>query len=322
MNEIGGYFELELKQGNFFHNGLITLNSARNCLVYLLREKQIAKLHLPYYNCSAVVDAVRSFCLETEIHFYHIDDNFKPILGDLPADEYLFYVNYFGLQDRVIEGLPRQRLIIDNAQAFYSSSIPDADTIYCPRKFFGVNDGGVLRTNLRLDKPLDEDISWEHAIHLLKRIDCSASSAYPDFQSAEHSLSQKPLKRMSRLTKRILSSIDYVTAREKRVANFTYVHSRLSGRNEMSSIINNALAADTFVPFCYPFKTQNTGAIRSGLIENKIYVPTYWPELLNSSELNHIEMSFVNNIVCLPIDQRYGEAEMVCIIDCLKKLLS
>lgn len=313
--EIGGYFELELNQNELIYNNFLTLNSARNCLVFLIKAKQIKELHLPYYNCDVVKDAVRRFCPETRIHLYHVNDNFEPISEDFSAEGYLYYVNYYGLQDHLIQSLSNYHLIVDNAQAFYSAPIVNSDFIYCPRKFFGVSDGGYLSTNALLVAPLEEDTSWQNAVHLLKRIDCSASAAYIDFQAADRSLNGRPLKQMSRLTKRVLSSIDHVTIRNTRSTNFTLVHSNLSIYNEMSSTIEHALASNTFIPFCYPFKTQNAEMLRARLIENKIYVPIYWPELRNSTDLNQAEQNFVNKIVCLPIDQRYGKADMENIIN-------
>ena len=47
---IGGYFELELPNGKstFFGENYIELNSARNCLEYILRAKKYTKIHLPF----------------------------------------------------------------------------------------------------------------------------------------------------------------------------------------------------------------------------------------------------------------------------------
>jgi hypothetical protein len=320
MNEIGGYFELELKQSELIYNNLLKLNSARNCLVYLINLKHIKGVHLPYYVCSVIADVVRRFCPETRIHLYHVDERFYPITEYFKAGDFLYYVNYFGLQDHLIQNLPCCNSIIDNAQAFYSPPLINVDTIYCPRKFFGVSDGGYLSTNVQPIESLEEDTSWEKAVHLLKRIDCSATAAYADFQAADGSLRGRPMKQMSRLTKTILSSIDHIYVREKRLTNFNHLHHVLAKKNAISSSIENALTSESFVPFCYPLQTQNADLIRVKLIKNNIYVPTYWPELRNSSELNDAELNFVNNIICLPIDQRYGELDMVRIIDSLKRL--
>ena len=45
--EIGGYFQLESFSGQEYYCNLVALNSARNCLLYLLKAKKIRiKFHL------------------------------------------------------------------------------------------------------------------------------------------------------------------------------------------------------------------------------------------------------------------------------------
>ena len=144
MDEIGGYFELELRKDRTLYDNLLMLNSARNCLVYLIIAKQISDVYLPYYNCDVVADAVRRFCPKTRVQWYHVNDNFEPMVEDYSPERYLYYVNYYGLQDRLIQSFSNRHVIVDNAQAFYSVPMMTRDSIYCPRKFFGVSDGGYL----------------------------------------------------------------------------------------------------------------------------------------------------------------------------------
>jgi hypothetical protein len=321
MKEIGGYFELELSSGCEMYSDLIMLNSARNALVYAIKAGRIRAIRMPYYNCHVVVDAINRFCPETSIHYYHVDSSFIPIQEGVPSGIPLYYVNYYGLQTDVVQHMGKDHVILDNSQAFYSSPIPNGETIYCPRKFFGVSDGAYLSTNVRLKDSLEEDTSWEHAIHLLKRIDCSASSAYEDFQAADASLSGRPLKLMSRLTRRILGGIDYVTVRESRLSNFNCLHECFAKDNLLTVLIDKALSDHEFVPLCYPLYALNAEQIRTKLISKKIYIPVYWPELRESSLLTDNERKLVNNIVCLPIDQRYDEKEISKIIDILSGLI-
>jgi hypothetical protein len=84
--------------------------------------------------------------------------------------------------------------------------------------------------------------------------------------------------------------------------------------------------ADHLLDFCcgnglvsHPYMTDNAESLRKQLIENKIYVPIYWPELKTSSELSEFESRFVRQIVCLPIDQRYGSEDMMGIANFLKE---
>ena len=46
------------------------------------------------------------------------------------------------------------------------------------------------------------------------------------------------------------------------------------------------------------------------LIDKKIFVARYWPNVLNWCKKDDIEYQLTENMVCLPIDQRYGENEM------------
>jgi len=315
LREIGGYFELELNQGREYYPDLIALNSARNALVYLLKSKKIAAINMPYFNCHVVADAVKRFCPNTIMHYYHVDEQFKPILDDVTCDGPLYYVNYYGLQDHVVRSLSNYYLIIDNSQAFYSQPIPDGDTIYCPRKFFGVCDGGYLKSGATLDGSLLHDTSWERAGYLLKRIDNGAAAAYSDYQAADAALSSKPLAKMSHLTQKILSNVDYESVKKKRRYNFKYLHRHLGAKNGLLSLIKSASKENAFVPFCYPYMTDDAEDLQERLIREKIYVPTYWPELKESWDLNEYEKRFICKIVCLPIDQRYDEKDMAYIIN-------
>lgn len=318
MKPIGGYFELELRQGETMYDGLVALNSARNALVYLIKASHIQTIYMPCYNCHAVVDAVRRFCPETQVQYYHVDSGFRPLVDGIPTDAWLYYVNYYGLQDHILRELDRDHVIVDNAQAFYSQGVSNGHTVYCPRKFFGVCDGGYLRTGVVLDQLLECDTSFDRAIYLLKRIDCGASAAYGDFRSSDAALAGRPLMQMSHLTRRVLSGIDYEAARMRRRDNFEVLNQALGNRNSLSPSIDTVSKLKSYVPLCYPFMTEGAEALRQCLIDHLVFVPTYWPELKASGELNEYEHNFVNQIVCLPLDQRYGRSEMERIIQIVR----
>ena len=74
-----------------------------------------------------------------------------------------------------------QNIILDNTQAFFQTPLPDVDTIYCLRKFFGVPDGSYLSTNSLLTENLEIDSSKDRMRHLLGRYEGKASDYYKDF---------------------------------------------------------------------------------------------------------------------------------------------
>jgi len=317
MNEIGGYFELELNKGKEFHQSAIALNSGRNCLAYILKTQKVKRLYYPYYNCESMISAVAKIYPEAEIIFYHIDSNFNPILNDsMWLDDWLLYINYFGICSLVSTQL-KGNVIIDNSQSFYSSPTPGQETFYSPRKFFGVPDGGYLYSRAFLKEELKKNVSYKRALHLLKRIDLSASEGYKDFKSSESSLNNEPIMQMSNLTRRILSSLDYPQIAETRRSNFFYLHDNLALDNILSPHLKAVSTEKDFVPFVYPYLPRNhTKNLRKTLINEKIYVAKYWPsDLLDERNLSDIEKKFVMEVLPLPIDQRYGINDMKKILE-------
>ena len=51
--------------------------------------------------------------------------------------------------------------------------------------------------------------------------------------------------------------------------------------------------------------------------EKKIYIPTLWPSVFDFSKANDAEYFMAENILPLPIDQRYEEEDMDFIIAAL-----
>ncbi len=70
----------------------------------------------------------------------------------------------------------------------------------------------------------------------------------------------------------------------------------------------------------YPFLSTHTDLKRK-LIEKKIFVPTYWPNVLETSDANSVEHRLAKNLIHLPIDQRYGKSEMRFIVETVRGIL-
>jgi len=307
---IGGYFELELNDnGTIFHDNAIALNNGRNAFEYILRVKNIKKIHIPYYICDVVLQPINKLGIKYE--FYPINKYLEPAKEfDLKSDEYLLYVNYFGVKNRLIKKLAKQykNLIIDNAQAFFCLPEKNIDTFYSPSKFFGLPDGGFLYTNIekscRLE--LEKDTSNKRCSHLLKRIDIGAEGGYQDFKENKKPLDNQPIKKMSDLTKRLLANVNFEIARQKRNENFVRLHSLLGSSNEFSQIIDYKKVDG---PMVYPYLSEKK-FLREYLIKNKIYVANYWIDVLKRVEIESYEYKLVKYLLPLPIDQRYGVKEI------------
>ena len=311
MTSIGGYFELELPQGTEYHSNAIALNTGRNALEYILRVRGYQRVYLPYYSCEVLLEPFEK--LGVDYTFYHINVNLEADFQEsLHSDEAILYINYFGLKQDHVKALAQRygkQLIVDNTQAFYAHPIDGIDTFYSCRKFFGVPDGAYLYCDQELDADLEQDYSCVRMIHLLKRIDVSAEAAYADFREQSVKLKNNPIRKMSQLTHRIMSSIDCGGVTERRRQNYQLLDAAIGNDNG----ITLPLSADV-VPMVYPFLTTDQ-QLRHRLIDNKVYVATYWPNVLDWVNTNSTEYTLTTQLLPLPIDQRYNEEEIQRIIE-------
>lgn len=315
MQAIGGYFSLELPKGKEYHQNAIRLNTGRNCLEYILRARGYKKVYIPYYTCEVILEPFRKLGVSYE--FYHVDINME--ICDhftLMADEALLYTNYFGLKQRYVEHLAEKngkRLIVDNTQAFYAKPIEGIDTFYTCRKFFGVPDGAYLYTDSVLDDEFEQDKSYNRFTHLLKRIDISAEEGYADFRRNDDGLDNQPIRKMSKLTQRMMRGIDYEATAQRRRVSYKMLHEALGKENNLELPLE-----EDAVPMVYPYLIQEKG-LRERLIKNKVYVARYWPNVLEWCKSDNWEYLLALQTQPLPVDQRYGEKEMECIIRIIKE---
>ena len=306
MEAIGGYFSLELPQREEYHKNAIRLNTGRNCLEYILRVRGYKKVHVPFYTCEAVMEPINKLGIPYE--FYHIDIHFE--IKDrfaLKEGEALLYTNYFGLKQRYVEHLAEKvgsRLIVDNTQAFYAKPVAGIDTFYTCRKFFGVPDGAYLYCDKELDEEIEQDYSYDRVAHLVKRIDLSAEEGFKDFRRVDDGLDNQPIRKMSKLTQRMMQGIDYEAAAKCRRANFQLLHNAFGKVNNLELRLE-----DDAVPMVYPYLVPVEG-LREKLIENKIFVARYWPNVLEWTKPDDIDYQLAYQMQPLPIDQRNGIEQM------------
>lgn len=320
MKAIGGYFELaEYEEGIGFphHNGIL-LNTGRNALEYILRSLgKVKRIYLPYYTCEVVLEPIVK--LHIPCSFYHINLQFE-MAEDLQPEknEYIIVNNYFGLKDAYIQYLAERygdHLIVDCAQAFFAQPIPGIKTFYSPRKFVGVADGAVAYLGILSDNKVEvkeTERTREHDSHLIKRKQFGAEAGFADYQANEKKLNNQPIRWMSDETKRILCHIDFEKVTARRRANYYYLQETLGGINELTLPDMGTFAC----PMVYPYLSRST-TLKQRLVENKVFVATYWPNVKEWCEVGKLECSLAQHTCFIPIDQRYGEEDMKEIIDIL-----
>ncbi|MBT2571292.1 hypothetical protein [Planococcus sp. ISL-110] len=313
MKEIGGYFGLDNLVSNEFHDGLIALNTGRNTLLYLMKARNITKLHIPYFLCDSVSTLLEEHGYNFE--YYHIDQEFHPIFDkQLEQGEFLYIVNLYGqLTTGQTLALKKRfgQVILDHSHAFFQEPLAGVDTIYSCRKFFGVPDGAYLATDAILHENLEQDMSSDRMKHIMGRYEETASGYYADFQRNDHVLDATPLRTMSKLTRNLMGAIDYERARQTRNENFAYLEQQLDAENALKLTRPDGA-------FAYPVLVEDGMRIRNKLAAQNIYIPLLWPNVLSDCPEESIEYQYAANILPLPCDQRYGIEDMAYLVEMVK----
>ena len=275
MKEIGGYLGFGTSYNNVHFKNAVALNSGRNSFEYILKAKGVKIVYLPFYICDSIVTTLKKNNITFE--YYHISENLEPFFDKkLLLNEVILYVNYFGICDKIVDKVIAKfhpNVIVDNAQAFFSTPRKQTSAFYSPRKFIGVPDGGYAICDPPLKGEWPKDDSHDRLKHLFARIESGAESGFEDYRKNEKLIAELSLRNMSSTTIEMLKAINYKKVNKIRKKNFLYLHSHLDRINKFR--IDNDISSG---PLCYPFLTDQND-LKAYLIYNKIFVPTYWQEV-------------------------------------------
>ena len=290
-----------MKNKTIFPQNVISLNCARNCLRYTIKAYNIKTIHIPYYTCPTVWQAIqKEHC---KIHFYHIDKNFMPV-NPFDIDDYILYTNYFGICAKNIKELDIKypNLIVDNAQAFFMPEYGIA-SFNSLRKFLEVPDGAFLYIDKHLNLKFEKDTFSPECSFTHKSI--NIASDYPDYYANENRFQNEDIKIMSDFTKKLYTLTDIKYVKEKRLSNFYHFHNSLADINELKL----KLCVED-VPMYYPLLINNE-TLKNSLIKNGIFLPKYW----NSMQKNWTESYIREHLLLLPINEKYEKEDIKRIID-------
>ncbi|MBS0381949.1 MAG: hypothetical protein JSR56_05905 [Proteobacteria bacterium] len=318
MAAIGGYFALERDSGAGLGwiDDAVRYQSARSAIAAVLNTARPAKVWAPNFICGAVNDTLRAF--GAPVKRYTLSETLGiPGHVEPAATDLLVCVDYFGIHaNAVAEAIGRfgaGRMLIDASQSMYLRAPTGASTVYSPRKFFGVPDGGMLRTALSVPHPYapNEVDSLTRSRHLLARRMGLVDAGYALFQEAEASLSGCPPVAMSQFTTALLRSVDCETAAIRRTRNYRHLATRLRAQGfEVPFLPRDA------VPLCCPVRCKDAARVRRELATRCLFTPIYWPDA-DIPDSDRVGLRLRDHTVYLPCDQRYGESDMSYIANVL-----
>ncbi len=317
MKEYGGYIQLESFAGTEYHGGALALNCGRNCLAYLIEAKNIKKIYLPYFLCASIANVCKR--AEIEVEYYSIDERLLPTFEKpLQEGEWLYLVNYYGqLTNGQIRAYKKRfsRIIVDNAQAFFQKPVKGVDTLYTCRKFFGVADGAYLYTDARLKRELPQDYSYDRMGFLLGRYERTANEFYSEYVANNKRFADAEIATVSAITRNLMRAADEKKAAKIRTQNFKALHAAFQGKNALRLNVPHGA-------FAYPLYVKNGAEIRKQLQKENIYIPTLWPDVFEVAKEDSFEYRLAQNILPIPVDQRYGIEDMCYIYQQIMRYVS
>ena len=150
-------------------------------------------------------------------------------------------------------------------------------------------------------------------MRLVRKVKRSNDSSCGSSSSNDQLLSTVGMKRMSKLTEAMMRSIDYTRKANLRIHNFHVLDEALRPTNLFKGDMDYAS-----VPLVYPYYIENGAKLRQYLIDHQVFCARYWPNVLEWCKPCEWEHELAQNLVCLPIDQRYNEEDMKRIINLIK----
>jgi len=324
--KIGGYFGLDLRGETLdpiyslwktWTDGrnILDFNSNRVAIKKILQIEKIHRIWLPYYICNDVKEALSEY----EVNYYQISNEFIPqdyFLDDIESDDCVVLVSYFGLPIsdifvKKIRDLNKKILIIeDKAQSIEPPNINVDWSIYSPRKFMGVPDGGVAVTKRAFSHPQVKvkecaDIITNFLPILMRNQDETMSSGqYETYIKSEKSIFSHE-SRASKITIELLKISSYLYISKKRINNWNYLNSFLQEKS-----IFSCLKKIDWTPLGYPIIVENPSDFVDYMAKHGVFCARHWSCL--GDELNHFEFEndLSKKIVTIPIDQRLNKPEL------------
>lgn len=347
-SEIGSYFWLDGKEkGNGNASGPLPCLpsvsdasftfSGRNAIDIalhdILKNRKIQKAYVPSYSCISMLQAF----IDREIPFEFYDVKYEEgnFAYEIPAVEngaVVLIMSYFGLDTEkvhtLITTLHKQGTVviedITHSLLRKKNACSDSDYLVASlRKWFAIPTGGWIgKTKGTLyDKP---GIDSNHAVkekisgmkekydYLTGRIASKENFLLTQAKFDNDLIHVDRMLKIDDLSLNILKNTDVKAAVNQRRLN---AKALLNGLADLDGIIFDIPQVDltSDVPLFVPvfLDTEKRDSLRAYLINKGIYCPVHWPEVAGApSEIKARELS----LIC---DQRYSEADMHEIVDCI-----
>ena len=344
---IGGVFELDLAAvleardapARFPQAQAVT--SGRTALAILVEEMPGPWL-LPAYLCDSVLQPLRKAGIPFD--FYPVGGDLRPRLDELErsvesqSPAVVLVVDYFGFppspEDATrLRALREACLVVEDCVQGSLVELPDAaggaigDVAFTSfRKYLPVPDGGVLTgITPRQLPPASASLRERLLGQLVRGAWVSGEAEGPAveatflglLEAGEAALDEElPLEATSRLSERLLAGLDLADAAARRRANFGVLLEALEESEAVTPLLRELPAGVS--PLALPVRIDGgrRDTLRAELVRRRIFCPVHWPLPPEIDEQRFSEEHrLASEMLGLPLDQRYGAADMQRLAD-------
>lgn len=344
---IGGIFKVEGKMSQ--DNGLMEklkkdgdiqfLMSGRcaisHCLRDYIAQGGIKSAYVPVYTCETVLAPFLQ--LGIELSFYDVDKNLQPVFDDnfLKSAPLVLFTGYYGVVTYSDKDLLKVKqngnciiqdithtMLNDEPYSEYADYIAGSF-----RKWIGVASGGVAIKKDGTFKSEPISIHEEHLTLRRQALTMASESQSPDSTDKVFWNGEMLLREIFENQESDQASIDVIThfnasdVVKKRRENFSYLSSKLKTLKEIELVFPELGRGE--IPSHLSIFSKDRDELQKYLRENKIKATVYWPKGPAIPENKPFEADYIfNNILSLPIDQRYSFKEMDTIFETIASFLS
>jgi dTDP-4-amino-4,6-dideoxygalactose transaminase len=296
--------------------------------VLLLRQLKPRCLWLPSYLCPSLLAAAAH--AETRIEFYDVGDQLigphTLALNQVEEGDGVLLIEYFGMpvDPGAVEHVRSRQAwsLLDASQSLLSAYDRIADFIlFSCHKFVGVPDGGVLAAlglrslaSPQLSAPPADwwNIAWK-ARFLRRAFDMGGTdrSWFDLFQQGEANGPLEPHAMSSVSRELLVGSFDYPEIARRRRSNYKCLAARLPELALFPSLPSGTC------PIGFPLRLSRRDEVRNRLFEKQIFAPVHWSLEGSVPEQFAASHALSAEVMTLPCDQRYSEADMEWMADCV-----
>jgi len=354
---MGGNFGLKLrlffclpKPLPFSNDSTYWLQSGRSAFSFvanLLKLKPGDEILIPAYHCEEMTNPF--FSKGIKCRYYTVSENLQVELKEIKKKvskktKALLYVPFLGFTQKEAKKIQiwcQQKKIIvieDNVPVIpnrFKSKI-NVFQVFSFRKYCNVPDGAALilpkgkkktdfaKINLISNKNIAVALQCLSeclkSLAGLTQIRIISEVSYKFYRAGEDLLDDQP-RRISAVSKFLIKKFNWVKIAEKRRVNAKYIVEQLKSVSEVKPAILEVDNQST--PLFLPIITNKQEGLKKYLVHRGIFVNSYWqfPTYLDKDNFR-VSFWLTKHIICLIVDQRYGEKQMKRQISQVKKFFN